>query len=307
MKRINIGPDELETFLCVAELGSFRGAAHRLALSQPSVTNRIRRLESVLGVMLFNRTTRRVVLTDAGQRLRIRAEQTVESLRATVQELRSEAILKTGHVAIAAAASVATSVLPALIRRFILRHPNVRVSLTDGFDDSLLDRVRDGRSDLAIVHLNTRADDLKFEALFEDEILLVAPRNHVLAKSRAATLATIAKHPFLCPSENSPTWRLVTKTFKAKGLELTVSFETNNLFTLLGLVEAGLGLTFLPRIVVPRLNLDMVTPIRVTDVPLVRKISLVTLRDRALSPAAAAFAKALRLGLKQTTVTTTHS
>lgn len=301
MKRINIGPDELETFLLVAELGSFRGAASKLGLSQPSITNRIRRLESVLGVTLFNRTTRRVVLTDAGQRFQLRAEQTVENIRATVQELRNEASLKSGHVAIAAAATVATSVLPPLIRRFALRYPDVRLSLTDGFDNTLLDLLRDGSADLVIMHFNVESEDFRFEPLFDDEVLLIAPRNHPLARSSSADLPTIAKYPFVSPSPKSPTWSMVARTFKAHGLELTVAFETNNLFTLIGLVEAGLGLTFLPRIVVPRLNLDMVTTIRVTDVPLMRRIGIITLRDRALSAAATAFAKSLRVGLKHST------
>ena len=74
MDRINIGPDELETSIAVSTLGSFRRAAEKLGVSQPSVTSRVQRLETILGVKLLNRTTRRVTTTEAGERLRLRAE-----------------------------------------------------------------------------------------------------------------------------------------------------------------------------------------------------------------------------------------
>src|SRR5690606_21191519 len=141
MDRLNIGPDELETFIAVSELGSFRRAAEKLGVSQPSVTSRVQRLENVLGVKLLNRTTRRVTTTEAGERLRLRAEHTVTELRSLVQEFRDEATLRRGRVAIAAASSLAASVLPPIIRHFTQANPGVTVTLIDEFVGPVLQHV----------------------------------------------------------------------------------------------------------------------------------------------------------------------
>lgn len=88
---INLSPADLDAFVAVAETGSFRQAAQTLGVSQPTISARIRHLEAVLGVRLFHRTTRRVVITDAGERLRGRVERMVLETRALLREFREEA------------------------------------------------------------------------------------------------------------------------------------------------------------------------------------------------------------------------
>lgn len=299
MNGMNIGPDELEAFLAIVELGSFRRAAEKLGRSQPSITKRIQRLEAELGVQLLSRTTRRVTVTEAGERLRLRAEATLQELRSLIHEFREEAVLKRGRVALAASPTVAASVLPPVIRRFAQAHPDVTITLIDEFVGPVLERLGDGSADLAVIPLSTSSGEFDFEPLFFDEYLIVAPRHHPLARTGIATFAEIASHPLLIMPAPSGVRAAIEREFASRGLTFRPALEAHNLFTLIGLVEAGLGLTLLPRIITPRLNLSAVSTIRISDGGIFRHVGIVKLHDRPLSPAAAAFARALRAALKQ--------
>lgn len=144
MSLINITPADLDAFLSVAETSSFRQSAQMLGISQPSVSARIQHLEAVLGVRLFDRTTRRVVITDAGERLRGRVERMVLETRALVREFREEQNLQRGSVVVGASPSVAAGFLPAVIGEFQRRWPDVEVVLLDDFFGQVLDRVSRG-------------------------------------------------------------------------------------------------------------------------------------------------------------------
>ena len=293
MDRINIGPDELETFVAVSELGSFRRAAEKLGVSQPSVTSRVQRLEYVLGVKLLNRTTRRVTTTEAGERLRLRAEHTVTELRSLVQEFRNEATLQRGRVAIAAAPSVAASVLPPIIRQFSQANPGVTITLTDEFVGTVLHYVSNATADLAVVPFSGKSTEYEFEPLFDDEFLVVAPRNHPIARKEVVEFEQVSRYPLLMLPKESAIWYTVRDEFERRGLKFEPAFQAYNLFTLVGLVEAGLGLSLLPQIIVPRLNLNTVTTVRVSG-GIRRHIGIVTLRGRSLPPAVNAFIRSLR-------------
>ena len=99
--RISIGPAELETFLVIAELGSFSKAAEQLSLAQPSVSNRVQRLERAVRTRLFERTTRAVVLTPAGERLRARVEPIIRSLHSVIDDFCTEADTRSQSVIVA--------------------------------------------------------------------------------------------------------------------------------------------------------------------------------------------------------------
>jgi len=293
MNRINIGPDELETFIAVSELGSFRRAADKLGVSQPSVTSRVQRLENVLGVKLLNRTTRRVTTTEAGERLRLRAEHTVTELRSLVQEFRDEATLQRGRVAIAAASSVAASVLPPIIRQFTQANPGITVTLIDEFVGPVLQHVSAATADLAVVPFAGKSGEYDFEPLFDDEFLVVVPRDHPLAGKDVVDFEQIARYPLLTLPRETAIWNTIRDEFERRGLKFEPAFQAYNLFTLVGLVEVGLGLSLMPKIIAPRLNLNTVSTVRIAG-GIKRHIGIVTLRGRALPPAVIAFIRSLR-------------
>src|ERR1700754_2664039 len=133
MLLINVSPSDLEAFLVVAESGSFSRSAATLGLSQPAVSARIKHLEEVLGVTLFHRTSRRVAISESGERLRIRLERTMSELRGLLKEFDAEANLRKGRVKVGASPSIASSFLPETIARFSRRWPDIEITLQDDF------------------------------------------------------------------------------------------------------------------------------------------------------------------------------
>jgi len=292
--QIKIGPTELETFLTVADRGSFSRAAEELGISQPTVTGRIQRLEAALGLALLSRTTRRVVLTEAGERLRKRAEHTVHELRELVEHFHQEAALRTGHLAVVGTPAIAATVLPQIARRFLRRHPGIALRFHEAFVLEALERLTGADVDLAVVPVIDYDSDIRFEALFDDEFLLVMPRDHPLAREEVVDVLQISPYPLLTRPPGSASRAMLAELFQARGLAFKPAFESNSMFTLLGLVESGLGLCLLPRILMPRLNLGAVAAVRMGGSGVIRRIGIATVQGRALSPAATAMCNMLR-------------
>ena len=140
----------LKTLIAIAEHGSFAAAGDAIGLTQSAVSLHVKALEEDLETKLFDRTTRRVVITDAGQRLRGRVERMVVDMRNLVREFRDEAHLGRGRVVVGASPSVAAAFLPKVIAEFQRRRPGIEVVLVDDFFGQVLDRVTRGEVDLAV-------------------------------------------------------------------------------------------------------------------------------------------------------------
>ncbi len=149
--RITIGPAELETFLIIAELGSFSKAAERLSLAQPSISNRVQRLERAVRTPLFERTARAVVLTPAGERLRARVEPIIHSLQSVIDEFCAEADTRSQSVVVATTPMLATVLLPPVINRFARSNPGTNVELRDQVTSELASQIRSGQVDFAVL------------------------------------------------------------------------------------------------------------------------------------------------------------
>lgn len=299
MQVSGINVDELEAFIAVAQAGSFRQAAERLSTSQPTITNRIQKLEERLGLKLFSRTTRRVALTEAGSRIVPRAERAMLDLARMVADAREEADLKRGRVVVGASPTVAAALLVPLLREFMTKYPDVEVRLSDDFRAPLLERLNNGRLDLAILPLAERTTDFTCEMLFVEDLRFVAPRSFSLAINRSYRFAEICHHPFVTMPDPSAIRSTLAEAFALQGKTFRPVIEANSLITLLGLVESGVGLSLLPDTLIPERLLANMDLLHVTDMERKRQISLVTARNRALPAAAAAFAKMVRVRLRR--------
>ncbi len=298
MNLINIGPGDLRAFLAVARAQSFRRAATLLGISQPALTARIQRLESAIGLRLFDRTSRRVALTDAGGRLMQRSEHTIDELEAIVQDLRSEADLKQGYVAFGASPSIAATLLPHIIQGFMAAHPGVRVSMADELGSPILERLSAGRLEFALIPTPPAVNEFDVRPLLTDQMVFVAPKSFPIPTNAAVTFANLMTLPFVTMSRPSSIWRMLSEAFQERGEIFKPVFEAFNAATLLGFVERDIGITVLPSMLVDQHNITRSFRVPVTDVQFEREISLVTLHGRALSPAASALAAAIRAGLR---------
>lgn len=285
---------ELETFLAVIELGSFSAAAKRLHISQPSVTSRVQRLESRLNTRLLVRTTRHVEPTAAGTRLRACAEVTLRDLRALLQEFHVDSEAARLRVTVAATPMIAALMLPALIHSFYQRYPDVQIQLRDIQYDDVVAKVEANEADLAVVAFDNDSSRLIFEPLTEEDMLLVVPNVHPLAQAAEITLEQLAQIPLLLLERYSMLRDTLAREFTKRGLSLRPMHEAANLSTLLGMVDAGLGATFLPRSMAHRHALDTRATLRVVDVKLTRSFGILLSREAHLSAAAQSFVRHLQ-------------
>jgi LysR family transcriptional regulator, carnitine catabolism transcriptional activator len=294
MKLINIEAADLQSVLAVAELGSFRAAAASLGCSQPAITARIQRVETTLGLRLFHRTTRRVTITEAGERLRVRAERTVSELQAIVQEFNDEAQLKRGRVVLGATSTVAASIIPPAIRLFRQEWPGVEVVVVDDFFGRALDRLASGEVDFAVIPFDPEDRQFNFQRLLDDAFMLMVPSNHPLASRRSVTIPDVASYPVLSFPMQSTAWGTIARSFAEAGLSYEPVAITRNILSLTAMVRAGLGIAFLAQLVTSQLDLTNLRLLPVRDKGAVRQIGIATVRGRALPPAAQAFVKLLR-------------
>jgi DNA-binding transcriptional LysR family regulator len=296
MKPNPIGSADLEVFFAVAEAGSFRRAAVMLEMSQPAVTLRVQKLEDSLGLRLFDRTTRRVSLTDAGLRLQSRSRDAMRDLRQLWLDLRDEAELKVGRVVLGAAPTVAASLLPPIIARFMSRHPGVRISLYDDFVGLVLQRLSSGAVDLAVVPDEGVPEGFDCEVLFTEEMAIVAPRAWALPARRALSFDEFAARPFVSMPEPSAIRTTLARAFEAAGHPFAPVFEANNLRTLVGLAREGIGMSVLPQAMLG--SEPELVPIRVQGLVIQRRIALVTRATHSLTPAAKACCAMIRRDMR---------
>lgn len=298
LPRLKFKLEELETFLTVAELGSFSRAAEKLGLSQPSVTGRVQRLERLLGTALISRTTRRIALTDAGERLQTTGNATLRDLRILLEAFRSESEIRKRRVTLAAPPMLSAVVLLPIIRRYMQSHGRAEVKLHDLPAIQALAELADGTADMAIMVLDGHHHpDFKFESLTVEECAVVTPLKHPLLEKKEVLFEDIVKYPLLIPDF----YRALRDVFEAEFVKRGLRFEpmaqmndVSNISTVIGMVAAGMGVTFVPRTLISRDQRGTVGMVQIKGFRVIRHYGIVTMRDKPMSATARSFARFVR-------------
>lgn len=235
-------------FQAVARHLHFRRAAESLGVAQPALSRQIADLESALQIVLFNRTQRRVELTEAGKTLLRRIDPLLQSLQRIPEELQSVAQGETGHVRIAFTGLAMATVLPGIIRNFTRQYPGVRLELNESPTASQINSLREGETDCGFFHPEPHAPDgLETKLLLSEKNGILLPKEHPLLKRSSLHLRDLAKTPFvLFPRHLNPGFydRIVAVCAQA-GVTLQIAEEVWPRINGIGLVRAGLGITFM--------------------------------------------------------------
>lgn len=287
---MNVELRHLRGFMAVAEAGAFRRAAERLRISQPALSALIRDLEQQVGVSLFDRTTRRVEMTQAGREFMPQAEKLLADIDTSLRGLTDLAQRRKGHVAVACAPLLASVLLPGLIAAFTRAYPGVRVSLIDAGTDMIVDKVRGGEADLGIGTFAAGEAGISQTRLMHDTLMVFAPAAETGGrKRRSTTWAEIADAPLIALTRESGLRALVEMGFGGLGRPARPAYEVSHVTTAVALVEAGLGIAVLPAIA-RKIAHDRRVALKELRGPQVgRDISLIAAAGRSLTPAAAAF------------------
>jgi DNA-binding transcriptional LysR family regulator len=238
----------LATFVAVAEEGSFTRASERLHVVQSAVSAGVRSLERELGTPLFDRTTHRVELTDAGAALLPEARATLAAARTAreaVDQVRG-GLRGTVTLGIMQAAALGAIDVPRLLADFRADHPGVEVHARQGSSAEMADQVRDGRLDFAFVALpGRRAGGLELTALGREAMPLAVHDAHPLAGRADVELGALTEETFADGPPNWGTRIAADRAFAAAGVQRRVTLEVNDTQTLVEFVRHGVAVAFL--------------------------------------------------------------
>lgn len=276
---------QLRVLVAVAERGSFTGAAGVLWMSQSGVSQAVSGLESELGVSLVERDRHGVVTTEAGERVLVHAREMLDRAERIREEASATLGLEAGKVYVGSFPSASATFLPGIMASFRRRYPGVEAVLFEGAEDEVFEWLRTRTLDVGFVTRSEGGVDLT--PLTADEMVLVLPGNHPLGGRSAVGLREIAEDPFVMSKSSCEP--LINETFRSAGLQPDVRHETTDLGTRLAMVRAGLGLTMVPELALPK-DLAGVAAVRL-DLPARREISLATRSSDTVSLAAKAFVR----------------
>ncbi|MBT9476939.1 LysR family transcriptional regulator [Polaromonas sp.] len=293
--QINWSVRELDVFLALAGSLSFRRTAVQVNLSQSAVSGVITRLEETLAVRLFDRTTRNVQLTVAGQVFAEQAlllrTQTDEAVRA----VRNVAELQVGNVKLAALPSLAATVVPAACARFSARYPGVQFQVFDTLSGPAFELVRAGQVDFALTAANPAYADLDYTPLAADSFVLLIPPGHALAQGRGPLRwMDVAALTHISMPLPASVRQYADAALLQHRLRFAPAYEVEHLATIAAMVACGLGVAALPELAAAVAPLPNVVRRPLVEPDMARPIGLVTRRHRSLSPAAAALVEMLR-------------
>jgi LysR family hydrogen peroxide-inducible transcriptional activator len=240
---------QLNALLAVAEHGGFSAAARALHTVQSNVSTHVARLEKELGATLIDRATG--LPTNEGEAVLTRATRIRAELEALSSDVASLGAKVAGTVRMGMIGTTARWIAPLLFESIEANHPDVRMVLVDATTTSLMPRVDRGDLDLAIVNLPAESQDSQTEALFDEERILLAPRDHPLANLPAVRLAQLAEHDLLLEPVGTAFRDELDVQAAGAGVRLKARAEVDGMRLLASLVIAGFGAAVLPASAVP--------------------------------------------------------
>ena len=292
---INWTPRDLDIFLVLAETGSFRRTAAQVHLSQSAVSGVVARLEESLGTRLFDRTTRSVHLTAAGQVFVEQAKLLSAQTQEAVQRVQHITQIQSGKVSLAALPSLAATVVPRVMARFAEQHPDIALQLHDTLSGPAFDLVRAGTVDFALTAANPDYADLDYTPLSADGFVLLIPLNHRLAKGKTPlNWLQVAELPHISMPLPASVRQYANAAFIEHRIAFQPRYEVEHIATIHAMVKAGLGVAALPELAAAFVQQDGVVTRRLTGPDIQRPLGVVTRRHRSLSPAAQEMVRMLR-------------
>ena len=283
---MNVTLRQLRAFVAVAEMRHFTRAAERLQLSQSTVSTLVRELEEQLGLRLFDRHTRMLRLTLAGAEILPLARKAIADLDIVIGSSSALRTLSRGRVTVAAASLQAALMLPRLIRDYCEHYPGVKVEICDVTEHEVVEKVRAGDVDFGLGSAVGVSHDIVSRSLTTDVFVAVMPAAHTLARAKQLTWRDLKDEPLIGPPPGNAVREQLDAALAREGITLTRHYEVLLPLTILGMVEAGLGVAVMTS-AMSRLARSLGLTIKTVAGPTIqREMSLLFHADRSLSPAA---------------------
>jgi DNA-binding transcriptional LysR family regulator len=238
----------LRYFVAVAEEMHFGRAAERLHLSQPPLSQQIRKLEDILGYALFVRTSRSVKLTNAGEAYLERARRTLRNVQRDIEETRSIGQGEVGSLHVGFVGSAMLTTLPGIFRAYREAYPRVHLHLHESFTSQVAEGLENGTLDAGILRDGDASEMLSVTTLFSEPYVAVLPIAHACARQKSISAGILRDEPFVYypRSAGGRAFEKPLTLFEVHGFRPKIVQEASHWLTILRLVAAGLGVSVAP-------------------------------------------------------------
>jgi LysR family transcriptional regulator, hydrogen peroxide-inducible genes activator len=285
---------QLRYVVAIARTGSFSRAAGNCHVSQPSLSQQVRKLEDELGERLFERDRRRTRLTSSGERFVSRATRILDELAEAHREAKETHLVTRGQVSIGVLPTIAPYLLPSLVSEFTERYPGVQIVMHEDTTATLASLVSSYEVDLAIASLPLRDSVFEITSLFTEELLLAVPPAHPLAVKKTITSRDLESAQFVLMKEGHCLGDQALQFCHQSGVQPRVISRSSQVETIRRLVHAGLGISLIPKMAAAQAAPEQPVYRSLRAPQPQRTIVAFWNRRRPLSRAATAFLEALR-------------
>jgi len=233
---------QLKAFLAIAEAKTFTAGARRVNVTQAAISMQIRQLEDEVGLQLFTRTPRRVIITEAGEYLLDRARKILREHDSALAEIAELGGAEHGRLRIgSASAEFATHEMPRILQGLMEKFPNADLSVRAGTSQRLVDKIMHGEIDIAFVSLPVDNSSITTDLLFSDEIVAIAHPQHRLAKEKYISAAALAGEKLILGERGGNTRRMIDDFFNAANVRPHIVMELSRQEAINQMVENNLG------------------------------------------------------------------
>ncbi len=239
--------NQLLTFYHAAQEMNFSRAAARLNVTQPAVSTQVRLLEQDLGVRLFARLGKRLVLTEPGEVLMGYARRIFSLHHEADQVMHQMRTVQRGTLKLGSARTYARHILPPLLANYQGHYPQVNIVLMEGSSQDMTRSLRSLEVEVAVVAYAGPVRQIKFDFFKSEDLVAIVPPEHELAFADGVSVERLGREPFLMREKGSGTRRVVADMFRRHGLKPKVVFETSNAEVIKEQVARGVGVSILTR------------------------------------------------------------
>ncbi|MGF6765862.1 DNA-binding transcriptional LysR family regulator [Paraburkholderia sp. GAS33] len=248
------------------------------------------KLESALGVRLFERTTRKMELTVAGRSFVEKARNVLAELESSLFGMEDLGRRLTGLVTIACVPSAVSFFLPNALKAYHQTYPGIRVRLIDETSSVVFLAVARGEADFGLTYIGTQEPDIEFTPILQDPFVLACQRDHPLAGKRSVSWAEIAQYPdYMLLAQGSGNRTLIDSALANAVRQPSWFCEVQHVPALVSMIEAGLGIGIVPKLALPRDRHRSLVSIPVTGPSVVRTLGVIRRKNRPLPVAAQHF------------------
>ncbi|KGE16701.1 selenium metabolism-associated LysR family transcriptional regulator [Paenibacillus wynnii] len=289
---------QLHIFYTVSERGSFSSAAQALHMTQPAVTMQVQALEDYFGTKLFNRSTKKIVLSEAGRALMPYALRSIELFKETDIAMSAFTHMLEGRLQLGASLTIGEYVLPRLLGPFGKTYPHISIMMKVMNTTQIMDEITRHQLNFGLIEAPVTHPDMVIEPVMGDELKLIVPADHPLAERNEVTLEEALKYKFVLREQGSGTRRVMEEEILAKGLnpsDMQIVMELGSTGAVKSAVEAGLGITMISTSSVKHeVTLGLLKILNISDASFKRQFYAIHLKSTLLPISAVTFLTFLR-------------